>query len=205
MPISIVCPSCEKKLSVPEKAAGTRIMCTKCGEIIPVPKSLVPRKEEELPVYKKEASPGNLRQALSDFKAMLTKPQGLGICGLSLALLSIPLMCILPVAISLSSVGLAVSLLGVALAWYRRDRKALSFPLVGIVANILSLLLAFLPEIGKGEKVPGERGRCPPRGLVAKLHLPTQKKGLPGKWLLLPAPDRPTQTTEGVSSLIPTQ
>ena len=153
MPIDITCPSCEKKISVPDKAVGGRIMCTKCGEIIPVPKSLVPRSrgggEEEIASYKTEVSPGNFRQVLSDFRSGLTRPQGLGICGLCLALLSIALICYPPLAIAISSLALLLNLVGLSMAWYRRDKKAMTFPLAGIAASILSLVLALLPSFSK--------------------------------------------------------
>jgi hypothetical protein len=153
MAIAIVCPSCEKKLNVPENAAGTRVMCTKCGEIIPVPRSAGRRsklEEEGVAAYAREDAPASsLRKMLRDLKAGLTQPQGLGICGLCLAMASICLMCVLALSLSLSGLAMLLGVIGLLLALYRRDKKAMTFPLGAMAAGILALILALLPNLHK--------------------------------------------------------
>lgn len=46
MPISITCPSCGKKLSAPESAAGKRAKCPKCATIVMVPNPQEPIVDE---------------------------------------------------------------------------------------------------------------------------------------------------------------
>jgi hypothetical protein len=153
MPGTFDCPSCGKKLTVPERPIGNRMMCTKCGEIIPIPKALLRGGEEagpdDVPAYKHEETPASLRGFWADLSAGVRQPKGLGIGALIFALAGILILCI-PYAgyygsLSLGGVGLAAGLIGLCLSLLRK-KKDVNYPLAGVGACILTIILAILGD-----------------------------------------------------------
>jgi len=167
MSIAVVCPSCRKKLKVPDKAAGRKVLCPKCQGGIPVPE-LEPQEEpkmerqEEEPVAPPRTAPTpkqeaeaeeptfttptpTLREWLSGFTEGATLPKGLGITSLVLALLSVPVLCIPFVSIGLSGLGLILGLWG--LVAQRRKGAEKFYPLVGMGASGVALALALFTSL----------------------------------------------------------
>jgi len=155
----VLCPSCHRKLRVPDRLAGREITCPRCNEAVPVPGGerslLVAEGDEPLP-----------ESSLSDAPESLAPPARLGMVAMVLGVLSITVLC-LPfvgyVAIALSSVGLFLGIWGLLKAraggteaaasppageaevprrFGERDRD---YPLAGIAACLLSLVLTLLP------------------------------------------------------------
>lgn len=154
----IVCPSCAKKMRLPDNLAGRRVMCTRCDAVIPVPANLAAVAEE---AAVKETTPS----AEEDLPFPL--PARLGIVALVLGMISSLLTCV-PlvqyVAIGLSGVGLLLGLGGLYRA--RTDSEPLppevaggtgiwggfgthvrDYPLAGVAACLIALLLTLLPTL----------------------------------------------------------
>jgi uncharacterized RDD family membrane protein YckC len=152
---AVSCPSCRKKLRVPDQLAGRKVTCPRCDEILMVPVEL-PEAVEEKPVPE-DAPPE---------EEPLPTSARVGIVSLILACVSVMIMC-LPVvgyaSIALSAVGLPLSLWGL-----HRSRvdgtqtlshtltgdaatnggfgtRAQHYPLAGVGACLLALALALLP------------------------------------------------------------
>jgi len=68
MPIPVVCPSCATKLRAPEKMAGRKTKCPKCGTVVVVPNSApeapAPVRAESLPQPVKRVEPPATQRAL---------------------------------------------------------------------------------------------------------------------------------------------
>lgn len=152
----IVCPSCRKKLRLPDQFAGRRVMCPRCDEVLVVPTELV--KVVEDAGTTEETSP-------PEEDLPFPKPARWGIIALVLGMISTFMKCV-PwinyVAIGLSGLGLLLGLSGLYRA--RTDSQPLppsvasgagicagfgtrvrDYPLAGVVACLFSLLLNMWP------------------------------------------------------------
>jgi hypothetical protein len=159
MPV-VTCLCCHSKLRPPDHLAGRRVTCPHCGEAVRVPeppKELEP--EGDAPAPEGAPSPEDLP---------LSPPARLGVVSLGLGLASVLILC-LPligyVSFVLSGVGLVLGTWGVVRAmtggpWTpspslvggagaRRGfgARALDYPLAGVVACLLALVLALLPTL----------------------------------------------------------
>jgi hypothetical protein len=159
MSLAVACPSCKRKLHVPEKFAGRRVTCPHCGDGV-----RVPRLEEAL-----EEAVANVpapAQDAAETADQLPLSGRLGVAALALGLLSVMVLCV-PVAgynmsLGLSGLGLVLSLGGLILSLWEGTRwvggprtpgvevpflprRVLSFPLLGAAACLLALTLALLP------------------------------------------------------------
>jgi hypothetical protein len=157
---AVICPSCHRPLPAPNTEAGCYVVCPKCAEAVLV--AAKPEKDAEAalaagppePLPEPEAPP-------------LPRPARFGVAAVALGLLAVMLLCV-PVlgyyaAVSLSGAGLLVGLwgLGASLAPGGAARggsgaggaapvagflkPARDFPLAGIAACLLALVLALLP------------------------------------------------------------
>lgn len=156
----VVCPSCRRKIHPPEHLAGRRVICPRCEAVIVVPAELAKAIEEAATA---ETSP-----PVED--PPFPPSARLGILSLGLGLTSILIMC-LPLlgylSIGLSGIGLFLGLGGLyrsrtdseplppqAVAggvgiWGGFGTRARDYPLAGIVACFLALILTLLPSLLK--------------------------------------------------------
>ncbi|HTU89432.1 MAG TPA: hypothetical protein VMF69_04985 [Gemmataceae bacterium] len=153
----IACPSCHKKIRLPDHLAGRRIMCPRCEAVITVPTELVKAVEEAAAV--ETTSPVE--------EPPFPLPARLGIISLILGILSTFLVCA-PIlnylSIGLSSVGLLLGLGGLYRSrtdseplppsvaggvgiWNGFGTRVRDYPLAGVAACLLSLLLTLLPTL----------------------------------------------------------
>jgi hypothetical protein len=156
----IVCPSCRKKLHPPDNLAGRRVMCPHCNAAITVPTELVKAVEE---AEKTGTATGETTSPAEDPPFPLAAR--LGITAMVLGIVSIFSLCV-PLfgylSIGLSSLGLLLGLGGLyrsrtegeslppAVAggigiWGGFGTRVHHYPLGGMVACLLALLLALLP------------------------------------------------------------
>ena len=146
-----VCPSCGHKLRVPEHLADRGIVCDACGEILPGP---------ALPHALPEARAGHSPEA-----PPLPLPARLGIASVALGLSSVPVLCVPVVgyaALPLSGVGLLLGLGGLLAALAggagaprsapggaatlgHFGARGRDYPLAGVAACLLALVLGLLP------------------------------------------------------------
>src|SRR5690349_3319550 len=119
---AVSCPSCRKKVRVPDHLAGRRVTCPRCDEVLVVPDEL-PESVEEVVVPEADAPE----------EEPLPTSARVGIVALILACVSVMIMC-LPVigyaSIVLSAVGLPLSLWGLHRARTDGD-QTLSHTLTG--------------------------------------------------------------------------
>lgn len=154
---AVRCSSCRKNLRVPDHLAGRRVTCPKCNEVLVVP--------VELPEPIEEASAPD--PAFPEEESLPTSAR-VGIVALALACVSILILC-LPIvryaSIVLSAAGLPLSLWGLhrartdggqtlSHALIAGDRPGVGFgtraqhyPLAGVGACLISLVLSLLPLI----------------------------------------------------------
>jgi hypothetical protein len=154
--LDAICPSCHKKLHIPDHLAGRRIACPRCGEALTAP-VMLPGAVEDVAAEQASSAPEDQPFPLS---------ARLGILGLALGVASILLLCV-PVigyiSIGLSVLGLLAALGGllcgrpsdrVPLSPQRiREvglpegfgRRASDYSLAGLLASFLALALALLP------------------------------------------------------------
>jgi hypothetical protein len=157
MTILVVCPSCKRRLHVPEKLAGRRVTCTRCGEAVRAPLAEEPKQE----AASFTASPRASEAAIAAEAPLSSR---LGIAALALGLLAILVVCV-PVlgyaSLGLSGLGLMLALSGFYCA--RKDgvrrfhspagvpgmhplgRPDLNFPLGGMLVCLLAAALVLLP------------------------------------------------------------
>jgi hypothetical protein len=143
---TVTCPSCQRKLRVPDQLAERLLICPGCHEAVPVPN----RKEEYLRLVDNASPPqGPARSAAG--AELLPFPARLGAVAMLLGVLSVLVLCLPYVgyaALGLSGVGLLLGLWGLASAsahsgGIRQPEK--SYPLGGIAACLLALVLALIP------------------------------------------------------------
>lgn len=146
---SIVCPTCEHRIKVAENAGGKRVMCSKCGEIIPVPKSVV-FGEGDAPAVRVSAADRAraLREEARLTLGALREPRNLGLTLVGLGLVSILLICLQEfgfyTGLVLSGGGLLIGLVATARCLLRHGRGVL-YLLGGCGACLLALLLILGP------------------------------------------------------------
>jgi hypothetical protein len=154
----VICPSCRKKLRPPDRLAGRRITCPRCDEVLVVPVEL-PEEVQDVEDVETPSAPED---------PPLPPSARLGLLGLILGVASILLLCV--PFIGYLSIGLSIAGLLSALAglWRVRpeDKVAISseavrgaglpgnfgtrardYPLAGMVACFLALILALLPAL----------------------------------------------------------
>lgn len=154
----IVCPSCAKKMRLPDHLAGRRVMCTRCDAVIAIPADLVEVADKAPPP--ETAAPPEEDQPFP-------LPARLGIVALVLGMISSLLTCV-PlvhyVSLGMSGVGLLLGLGGLFRA--RTDSEPLptavasgtgicggfgtrvrDYPLAGVAACLIALLLILLPTL----------------------------------------------------------
>jgi hypothetical protein len=156
----VVCPSCNKKLRPPDRLAGRQMICSRCAEIFVLPDELT-EPEEDLPAPEPAAPVSEERP--------LPVPARLGIAALLLGAASILVLC-LPLiggyaSIGLSGAGLLLALGGLLLVrvegeeemgqafargvgiWGSFGARTRDYPLAGVGACLLAMILALLPSL----------------------------------------------------------
>jgi hypothetical protein len=146
---TVTCPSCKRKLRVPDRLDDRLLICPGCNEAVPVPN----RKAEYLRLVDNASTPqGPARSTAGE--ELLSLPARLGAVSMLLGVLSVLVLCLPYVgyaALGLSGVGLLLGLWGLASAYLggghpggvRQPEK--SYPLGGVAACLLALALALLP------------------------------------------------------------
>jgi hypothetical protein len=155
----IACHSCHKKIRIPEHLANHQFMCPHCNTAIVVPTGLVKAVKEAVRVT----------STSSNQDQPFPLAARLGILSLVLGMISFFLLCA-PVgsylSISLSSVGLLLGLGGLFLAHTERESlppsiaggvglwggfgtRVRDYPLAGMVACFIALLLSLLPTLSQ--------------------------------------------------------
>jgi hypothetical protein len=153
----VVCPHCRKKLEPPDHLAGRRVLCPRCDTAIVVPTELVKVVEEA----ERRETPSPAEDPPFPLSARL------GIIAMFLGTVSILILCI-PIfgflSIGLSGIGLLLALAGLfrtrtdseslppAIAggvgiWGGFGTRVRDYPLGGVAACLLALLLALLPTL----------------------------------------------------------
>ena len=146
---TVTCPSCHRKLRVPDQLAERLLICPGCNEAVPVPN----RKAEYLRLVDNASSPPGPAPSAAG-EELLPFPARLGALSMLLGVLSVLVLCLPYVgyaALGLSGVGLLIGLWGLASAYLsgahfggiRRPEK--SYPLGGVAACLLALALALIP------------------------------------------------------------
>jgi hypothetical protein len=156
--LTISCPSCRKRIHPPEHLAGRRVMCPRCETPIVVPTELVKVVEEAAPAAK---------PSLSEEEPPFPKSARWGVISLVLGMTSIFLVCapaISYLSIGLSSLGLLLGLGGLFRARTESEQlppsiaggvgicagfgtRVRDYPLAGVAACLLALLLTCLPML----------------------------------------------------------
>jgi hypothetical protein len=156
---TVVCPSCRKKLRVPDHLAGRKVTCPKCDGVIVVPVEL-PEPIADTPA----PDPSFLEEEPLPMSARL------GLVAFSLGTGAILVLC-LPVlggyaSIGMSGFGLLVGLRGLHRArsdgggtlshslaaggagiWSGFGARAEHYPMAGLGVCLLALVLALLPKL----------------------------------------------------------
>jgi predicted RNA-binding Zn-ribbon protein involved in translation (DUF1610 family) len=160
-----VCPSCQRKVSLPDNYSGRTVqtMCPKCGELLPVPPAASRHHQEETAAQitagsgTATVSARELRRELAEATAS-SKNLGLLVLTLGLAaLLSVAVSFCLTfvqyLGLALSGVGLLLGLYGMIRGTLRRERDTLYVMAgVGVSALATGLLLTrllFPPSAGQ--------------------------------------------------------
>ena len=116
MTIPVVCPACKRHLHVPEKLAGRRVTCTRCGAPVRAPLPEEPPKEAPM------RAPTTRTAAAAAADATPSSAR-LGIGALVLGLVAILILCVPLVgyaSLGLSGIGL---MLGIAGLFYARTES----------------------------------------------------------------------------------
>jgi hypothetical protein len=184
----VVCPTCHKKLRPPDRLAGRRVTCPRCEAVLTVPLST--DSDEQIPTDLPAPD-------LEPEDPPLPQSARFGIVALFLGCISILIMC-LPIigyaSLILSSVGVPVALWGLLRARYEGNemiyrstlggagivgsfgKRARDYPVAGIVACLLALVLAIVPILsGSPDGAKGAPDGPPPGGPA-----PGGAKGAPG-------------------------
>src|SRR5689334_16819561 len=85
MPVRVACPSCRRRLRVPEDLAGRRVTCPRCNHALDVPPPEEAPAEEPVSAPSPEAEPEALPLPL---------PTRLGVVALGLGLASVLVLCL---------------------------------------------------------------------------------------------------------------
>ena len=154
---TVACPACQRKLRIPDDLPGRKVTCPRCHQTVPVRHSSQPLAEEDAP---------STEPPLSEAPEPLRPSARLGMIAMVLGVFSIPVLCIPFVgyaAILLSGVGLFLAVRGLLIAQPSGTREVSSspaegaaksprfgerdrdYPLAGIAACVLALILALLP------------------------------------------------------------
>lgn len=146
---TVTCPSCRRRLRVPDRLAERLLVCPGCNESVPVPN----RKAEYLQLVDEASAPQGPAPSAAG-QELLPFPARLGAAAMLLGVVSVLVLCLPYVgyaALGLSGVGLLLGLWGLASACLggarpggvRRPEKV--YPLGGVAACLLALVLALLP------------------------------------------------------------
>jgi hypothetical protein len=159
MKTAIACPSCKRQIRVREGEEGRWLLCPRCQEGVYIPG---PEEPPDRPRTRHEPDDPDAEEE----QIVFSPSDRLGIAALLLGTVSVMLLCIPFVglaAFGLSSVGIVLGFTGLygrgqeSRKRFRRPaaRRAsskhpfrdynINYPLAGIVACLLALLLAFLP------------------------------------------------------------
>ena len=81
MPVSVVCPTCAAKIKTPDKAAGKRVKCPKCGKPLLVPSAIGPTPDwmqDEPPATtpRRPRVPNPAKVEVKDLAAAILSDQG---------------------------------------------------------------------------------------------------------------------------------
>ena len=152
---TVVCPSCQHKLRVPEHLDGRQLICPACNDTVEPPGL----EAEYLRAVEHATPPGPALSSAAE--APLSLPARLGAVSMFLATLSVLVLCLPYVgyaAPGISGIGLLVGLgglvcastgSGAAPAGERRPQRfgerGRDYPLAGIGMCLLALTLALLP------------------------------------------------------------
>lgn len=158
--MSVVCPSCRKKLHPPQRLAGRRVNCPRCEEPFRLPDE-IPQSAEEIPTPPPEPT--------IEEEEPLPASARLGMIALLLGALSILVLCLPFVggysSLVLSGIGLLLSLGGLLRSWMDGDEamnqsfaggigvwgkfgaRARDYPLAALGACVFALALALLPTL----------------------------------------------------------
>jgi hypothetical protein len=145
----LTCPSCQRRLRVPDRLAERLLICPGCNEAVPVPN----RKAEYLRLVDNASTPQGPAPSRAG-EELLSFPARLGAVAMLLGVVSVLVLCLPYVgyaALGLSGVGLLVGLWGLASACLGGARSGgirqpeKSYPLGGVAACLLALALALLP------------------------------------------------------------
>jgi hypothetical protein len=154
----VTCPSCRKKIHPPERLAGRRVVCPRCEAVLVVPAELAKAVEE---AAQTESSP-----PIEDHP--FPPSARLGMLSIGLGLASILIMC-LPLigylSYVMSSIGLLLGLGGLYRSrtdseplppqavgggvgiWSGFGTHSRDYPLAGVAACLIALLLSMLPSL----------------------------------------------------------
>jgi hypothetical protein len=154
MAVVVRCASCRRQINVPDRLAGHRVTCPRCGKAAPVPLPEVPA-ETPPPT----AHPDDVLEVLPRFGR-------LGVVSLGLGLLSVVVVCVPVVgyaSLVLSGLGLLLGLCALldfargrfgghglrtnagAQVMCQPDARALHYALAGTGVSMLALVLTLLP------------------------------------------------------------
>jgi hypothetical protein len=158
MTVAVACPNCKREIPVAEGQSGRWFVCPRCNETVFIP-------GPEDPPERARALNEPVDPEAEEAPVVFSPADRLGITALVLGTVSVLILCIPFVglaAFALSSAGLTIGLRGLYVA--RRDqppagtraarkrrRKGrarefpVNYPLAGIVACLIALLLAFIP------------------------------------------------------------
>jgi hypothetical protein len=147
---TVVCPSCQRKMRVPENLAGRQLICPGCNDAVEPPEP------EPEPDYLRavEHFPQSGAALPSTEGAQLSPPARLGALSMILGTLSVMVLCLPYVgyaALVFSGVGLLIGLGGLVSAFlHGAPRGAFrqpdgGYPLAGVGICLLALTLTLLP------------------------------------------------------------
>ena len=149
---TVVCPSCQRRLRVPENLAGRQLICPGCNDAVEPPE---PEPEPELDYLRPVENLPQPAPALPATEgAQLSPPARLGAISLFLGALSVLVLCLPYVgyaALGLSGVGLLIGFAGLVSAFLHGaipggfNRPDAGYPLAGVGACLLALTLTLLP------------------------------------------------------------
>jgi hypothetical protein len=132
MPVSISCPSCQKRLSVPDHAAGRTFNCPKCNGLLIVPNVAV-----QQPPTASFASPQQIVPVASAADDMPREPWFFGF---------ISFVAYLDIVLSLAGFAIFFFILATTFGRAWMETKSVAFAVASIVGS-LYLLIALIVSI----------------------------------------------------------